>query len=289
MAARPVHRLLGKTAFLVVTACQLLWYPSAQAQKSPIAWRPATIAETMSPGEMKTVGASFTSTVPLSGASLWVSPGLQPFVGSLVPAAFGSVAGGTEYVVLLTFSIPPDALPGIYGGTAHLRVGNRTYPMPLKIELTVEEVANFPPVANAGPDQTVTVGATVRLDGSASSDVDGHPLTYAWAFVSTPAGSGAVLADPTTVTPTFVADRPGAYVVQLIVNDGVVDSTPDTVVISTVNSRPVADAGRGALAIAGTVLARGSYNNTATRAAPTPLDPNAANDSAAAVTPGRSL
>jgi len=78
-------------------------------------------------------------------------------------------------------------------------------------------------------------------------------------------------------------------VVQLIVNDGVVDSTPDTVVISTVNSRPVADAGRGALAIAGTVLARGSYNNTATRAAPTPLDPNAANDSAAAVTPGRSL
>jgi hypothetical protein len=35
---------------------------------------------------------------------------------------------------------------------------------------------NTPPVANAGPDQTVAVTQTVTLDGSHSTDVDGDPL-----------------------------------------------------------------------------------------------------------------
>lgn len=34
--------------------------------------------------------------------------------------------------------------------------------------------SNTAPVANAGPDQTVDAGVTVTLDGSSSSDADGH-------------------------------------------------------------------------------------------------------------------
>jgi hypothetical protein len=102
---------------------------------------------------------------------------------------------------------------------------------------------NTPPVANAGPDQTVYVTETVTLDGSGSSDFDGNPLTFKWSILSKPAGSGAVLSDTTAVKPTFVVDKYGTYEVQLIVNDGTVDSAPDTVVISTLNSAPVADAG----------------------------------------------
>ncbi len=102
---------------------------------------------------------------------------------------------------------------------------------------------NVPPVANAGPDQTPFVGATVTLDGSGSSDVDGDELTYLWSFVSRPDGSAAVLSDTAVVDPAFDVDLPGAYVVQLIVNDGTVDSEPDTVTISTENSAPVANAG----------------------------------------------
>ena len=36
---------------------------------------------------------------------------------------------------------------------------------------------NTPPLASAGPDQTVYVGDTVQLDGSGSSDADGDPFT----------------------------------------------------------------------------------------------------------------
>lgn len=35
----------------------------------------------------------------------------------------------------------------------------------------------------------------------------------------------------------------GTYVVQLIVNDGTVNSDPDTVILTTTNVAPVADAG----------------------------------------------
>ena len=102
---------------------------------------------------------------------------------------------------------------------------------------------NSAPVAHAGPDQTVNVGNTVTLNGSASSDVDGNPLTFAWSLTTRPAGSSAVISSPTAVTPTFVADVAGQYVAQLIVNDGTVNSAPDTVVINTGNSPPVANAG----------------------------------------------
>ena len=102
---------------------------------------------------------------------------------------------------------------------------------------------NVAPVADAGPDQTVAVNDTVTLDGSASSDVDGDPLTFSWSLISVPAGSAATLSDPSVAMPDFVADVAGSYVAQLVVNDGLVDSTPDTVTISTANGQPLADAG----------------------------------------------
>ena len=92
-----------------------------------------------------------------------------------------------------------------------------------------ELTGNHAPVADAGPDQTVVPGATVTLDGSGSTDVDGDPLTYQWTLQSAPPGSGAVLSDPSAVMPTLVADLPGTYAIQLVVHDGVASSAPDTV------------------------------------------------------------
>ena len=44
---------------------------------------------------------------------------------------------------------------------------------------------NTPPVADAGPDQAITlIGTTIQLDGSGSYDLESDPLTYQWTAVS---------------------------------------------------------------------------------------------------------
>jgi WD40 repeat protein len=102
---------------------------------------------------------------------------------------------------------------------------------------------NRAPFANAGPDQSMLVGDLVQLSGAASADSDGDLLRYAWTFTSRPVGSVAGLIEAATVAPRFIADKPGQYVIQLLVNDGKGDSLPDTIIVSTENIRPIADAG----------------------------------------------
>jgi hypothetical protein len=109
--------------------------------------------------------------------------------------------------------------------------------------LDISITENSAPVANAGADQTVQVNDSVTLDASGSSDADGDSLTYAWSFVSKPDGSAAALSDTSGAKPVFTVDAAGSYVLQLIVNDGSVNSQPDTVTVSTENSAPVANAG----------------------------------------------
>src|SRR5262249_39666526 len=91
---------------------------------------------------------------------------------------------------------------------------------------------NRPPVANAGIDQTVSADAnclaTVTLDGRASTDPDGDPLTYVW---TGPFGtaSGAVAS---------VTLGLGTNVITLTVSDGRGGSSSDTVVVTVVDTTP---------------------------------------------------
>jgi len=91
---------------------------------------------------------------------------------------------------------------------------------------------NRPPVANAGADQDVSADAscvaTITLDGSASFDPDGDPLTYIW---SGPFGtvSGALAS---------VALGPGTHVITLDVQDGHGGSSSDTVVVTVTDATP---------------------------------------------------
>lgn len=91
---------------------------------------------------------------------------------------------------------------------------------------------NEAPIADAGEDQSVNTGETITLDGTGSSDLEDDPLSYAWAIISTPPGSSVTLSGADTPTPSFTPDVDGTYIISLIVNDGFIDSIPDTVTIT---------------------------------------------------------
>jgi hypothetical protein len=93
---------------------------------------------------------------------------------------------------------------------------------------------NHPPVAEAGDPQTVKEGVRVVLDGMNSYDPDeGDRIeAYGWFQV---AGPSVTLSDAASAQPQFTAPKVTQNEVlrfQLIVNDGTLESLPDTVDIT---------------------------------------------------------
>ncbi|ABM02367.1 PKD domain containing protein [Psychromonas ingrahamii 37] len=105
---------------------------------------------------------------------------------------------------------------------------------------------NTAPVAEAGLNQSIHVGQNVALDGSGSTDdkTASEDLLYDWTFDAKPPGSPVVLTNADTVTPSFIVDLPGDYLISLVVTDqGALSSLPDIVTVSSLNTPPVANAG----------------------------------------------
>ena len=111
------------------------------------------------------------------------------------------------------------------GGSASGMVTSHTYTTPgtYSVILTVTDdsglrssdtavvsVANRPPVANAGPDQTASVGSAVTFSAS-GSDPDGTVGSFSWDFGDGTSATGA------TVSHSYAA--PGSYTATLTVMD----------------------------------------------------------------------
>lgn len=158
-----------------------------------------------------------------------------------------SVALGGASTAHPTFAAPnvPAA-----GGTVTLELvvcegtsSNCSDPDTVNVHITD---VNHPPVAQAGPDQTVQEGSPVILDGTASYDPDIETLTYTWLQVF---GPSVTLASSHTATPSFTAPSVGTGGAQvdfeLIVTDprGLNHSDFVSVRISNVNQPPTANAG----------------------------------------------
>ncbi len=95
--------------------------------------------------------------------------------------------------------------------------------LPLPVEL-------LPPVADAGPDQTVDEGQVVTFDASNSYDPDGVIVNYSWDF------DNDGQADATGVIVSYVFENSGVYNVSLTVtdNDGLQARDYVTVIVGNV-------------------------------------------------------
>ena len=81
---------------------------------------------------------------------------------------------------------------------------------------------NDPPTASAGLDDTIVLGETVQLDGSASADPDKDRLSFSWTFIQTPSDSlfsSSSILNSSLPSASFVPDVVGTYIVQLTVSD----------------------------------------------------------------------
>jgi hypothetical protein len=110
-----------------------------------------------------------------------------------------------------------------------LKAVSTTNPLLVDSVTTLTTINNFPPTANAGPDQTVTILSTVTLNGTASADPDNNPLGFAWTQVG---GPPVALSDAGAPAPSFRPTAPGVYTFNLVVNDGQATSAADTAAVA---------------------------------------------------------
>lgn len=126
--------------------------------------------------------------------------------------------------------------------TFMVTVTDGTHTQTDEVEVTVRAAVTGELSAEAGTNQNVGAGATVLLDGSASSSSANLPLTYAWLQMGGPA---VTLSNPTGVATQFTAPRlaEGATLIfELRVSDGAQMAT-DTVTINVAKAPPAEDEG----------------------------------------------
>ncbi|MBN1306545.1 MAG: S8 family serine peptidase [Chitinispirillaceae bacterium] len=83
---------------------------------------------------------------------------------------------------------------------------------------------NDPPVADAGPDRSAVVDDAVQFDGSASYDIDGPIVSYAWDFGDGETATGAIVSHTYAVA--------GNYTVTLTVADDLGETAEDIAIVT---------------------------------------------------------
>jgi hypothetical protein len=125
---------------------------------------------------------------------------------------------------------------------------------------------NEPPMADAGPDQTVEEEDVVTLDGSSSADLDDGIASYMWEQT---AGPSVTLSDNSAVQPTFIAPDVGSegdsLTFLLTVTDNGALKATDTCIVNVVgwvNIPPIAEAGSDQVVTEGDTVMLDGSNST---------------------------
>lgn len=197
----------GRYAFLVTLAAGAVRSPPAQVEvlignALPV----ASVAQSALQGA---VG----DPLSLDGSASAASSG-----GALTYAwrqVSGPAAGLTDADQAVATVVPFG--PGVFA--FELRVSENGVPsqaVQVAVTATSSVAGQGIPVAAANAPATAAVGSSVTLDGTQSSDPDGHLLRYRWTQVG---GPWVALDDPTSATPSFRPPLSGTYAFELEVDD----------------------------------------------------------------------
>jgi hypothetical protein len=178
-----------------------------------------------------------------------VEPADAPFritTSTPTPERPGALAPGARASVSVRAELPESATGTI---TASIIIETNVLEeknvpgKPGWVQVPLRTVANLPPIALPGDDQTVEPWSRVTLDGSASYDQDDppdEPLTFQWRLLSAPPGSTTALERARTPFPSFWADLSGVYEVELVVTDALgLDSEPAVILIEALPTNAV--------------------------------------------------
>jgi len=105
----------------------------------------------------------------------------------------------------------------------------------LALTAPVAAGGNTAPLADAGVDQTVTVGSTVYLDATGSVDSDGGIRNVSWSITS-PDGATRTPACAECRQTEFEANTTGRYTVALTVTDDASATSSDTLYVTVTNA-----------------------------------------------------
>ena len=227
-----------------------------------VVWQDNTAPTSTAPATQPAEGVVPGTSVPIDLGTI-TDPDGQPVTVSVVQVSGPAVtiSGGTTRTPSFT---APD-VSGTVVVEVTLSDGVSTTVRTITIPVTV----NSAPTAEAGADRTlrdVAPGTEVVLDGTGSSDPDGDTLSYAWRQVSGPSVTlvGADTAQPRFTYPAQARPRLGVVeaakgakapvdpkgqpadtlVFELVVSDGTLTSSPDTVsIVINTNLAPTAEAG----------------------------------------------
>jgi hypothetical protein len=167
--------------------------------------------------------------------------------GSIISWEWARISGPSSFTILNSMQ-PQTAItnlvPGVYQFELTVTDNNGTTAKDT-VQVTVNAAVNLPPVANAGPDQVITLPLTsVNLNGSAS-DADGSVVSYQWRRVGGPVFYS--MASSASLQTLVSSMMQGTYLFELTVTDNQGAIGKDTVSIivnpAANNLPPIANAG----------------------------------------------
>ncbi|MDH3766728.1 MAG: Ig-like domain-containing protein, partial [Nitrosopumilus sp.] len=169
--------------------------------------------------------------------------------GDRITTSWSQVSGPdviyNQFATELSFVAPDAATDETISFEFELRVRDSHGAVTTDTAIVDVNAINHPPVANAGPDQTVREGTSVQLSGF-GFDSDNDPLTYTWNQKSGPqieiTQSESSLS---FVAPSGIPNKLSVMVFEFGVSDSFGGSDSDTVNVTVVaaNNGPSANAG----------------------------------------------